>query len=70
MKSAYGDIKLQSKIEVNRRPSAMLVEIESIDDSKPLKIDAINDDENQLKLKVRMNVMRRNAHIFAPGEID
>ena len=70
MKSAYGDIKLQSKIEINKRSSAMLVEVEPIDDTKPLKIDAINDDENQMKLKVRINVMRRNAHIYAPGEID
>ena len=46
MQSAYGDIKLQSKIEINKRSSAMLVEVEPIDDTKPLKIDAINDDEN------------------------
>ena len=48
----------------------MLVKVESIDETKPLKIDAINDDENQMKLKVRINVMRRNSHIYAPGEID
>ena len=70
MKSAYGDIKLQSKIEVNKRPSNFSVNVESIDETKPLKIDAINDDENQMKLKVRINVMKMNSHIYAPGEID
>ena len=44
--------------------------VESTYDKKSLKIDAINDDENQMKMKARINVMRGNSHIFAPEEID
>ena len=56
-RQAYGDIKIKSKIEIKRTPS-FVVEIEQLDESQPMKIDAVNDDEDEMKLKIRLNIMK------------
>ena len=62
MNTAYGNLKLQAKIEVVKQRQPLQTEPE--DEEEELKIDALNDDEEEIRMKVRLNLRKKNLHIF------
>ena len=62
MNTAYGNLKLSAKIEVVKQRQPLQTEPE--DEEEELKIDALNDDEEEIRMKVRLNLRKKNLHIF------
>ena len=67
MNTAYGNLKLQAKIEVVKQRQPLQTEPE--DEEEELKIDALNDDEEEIRMKVRLNLRKKNLHIFTQEEV-
>ncbi len=68
LRTSYSDFKLNPKIELKRTQS-IFTEEDKTPKIQRLKFDAINDDEEELKIKVKMNMMKQNMHIFTPVDV-
>ncbi len=67
MNTAYGNLKLQAKIDVVKQRQPLQTEPD--DEEEELKIDALNDDEEEIRMKVRLNLRKKNLHIFTQEEV-